>query len=263
MKKINYEYSKDKMLLIYFSGTGNTKLVANRIAKFLNVEIKNIEDDCDFKNLLLEKETILIMYPVYYSTPPIIMRDFLEKYKKNLEMKNIMSIVTQMCFSGDGAYILKDYIPKNADLIYSRHINMPSNISNIPVISFWGNFFSNLKIKHALKKADKISNEIINNNLKTQGNTKFWNKIGLSQRSGGLEKENSKRSNVWIDDSCIACGICEKNCPVNNLVIKDEKVVAQNKCIFCTRCENTCPQKSIRILINKKVKNQYRVPKNF
>lgn len=263
MKNLEYKYNKDKMALIYFSGTGNTKLIANRIAENLKIQIINIENNYNFEKLFSEIETLIIMYPVYYSTPPIIIREFLNKYRENLENKNIMSLVTQMCFSGDGAYVIRDYLPKSANLIYSRHIDMPSNISNLPILPFFENFLINFKIHHALKKSDKISIEIKNGNLKTQGNTNFGHKMGLSQRIGGLEKESEKRNNLWIDDTCIACGLCVKNCPVNNLFIENKKAHSKGSCIFCTRCENICPKKSIRVLIDRKVKYQYKLPKKF
>ncbi|MFR7872484.1 EFR1 family ferrodoxin [Peptoniphilus grossensis] len=263
MKNFEYEYNKDRMALIYFSGTGNTKLIANRIAENLKIQIINIENNYNFEKLFSEIETLIIMYPVYYSTPPIIIREFLNKYRENLENKNIMSLVTQMCFSGDGAYVIRDYLPKSANLIYSRHIDMPSNISNLPILPFFENFLINFKIHHALKKSDKISIEIKNGNLKTQGNTNFGNKMGLSQRIGGLEKESEKRNNLWIDDTCIACGLCVKNCPVNNLFIENKIAHSKGSCIFCTRCENICSKKSIRVLLDRKVKYQYKLPKKF
>lgn len=263
MKNFEYKYNKDRMALIYFSGTGNTKLIANRIAENLKIQIINIENNYNFEKLFSEIETLIIMYPVYYSTPPIIIREFLNKYRENLENKNIMSLVTQMCFSGDGAYVIRDYLPKSANLIYSRHIDMPSNISNLPILPFFENFLINFKIHHALKKSDKISIEIKNGNLKTQGNTNFGNKMGLSQRIGGLEKESEKRNNLWIDDTCIACGLCVKNCPVNNLFIENKIAHSKGSCIFCTRCENICPKKSIRVLLDRKVKYQYKLPKKF
>lgn len=263
MKNFEYKYNKDRMALIYFSGTGNTKLIANRIAENLKIQIINIENNYNFEKLFSEIETLIIMYPVYYSTPPIIIREFLNKYRENLENKNIMSLVTQMCFSGDGAYVIRDYLPKSANLIYSRHIDMPSNISNLPILPFFEIFLMNFKIHHALKKSDKISIEIKNGNLKTQGNTNFGNKMGLSQRIGGLEKESEKRNNLWIDDTCIACGLCVKNCPVNNLFIENKIAHSKGSCIFCTRCENICPKKSIRVLLDRKVKYQYKLPKKF
>lgn len=263
MKKSNFTFNKDTTILFYFSGTGNTKLVANKIAKDLDIEIKSMEENLNFLDYIKEKETVIIMYPVYYSTPPIIVRDFIKKHEVCFENKQVMSIVSQMGFSGDGAYVLNEYLPPSSKLIYSRHINMPSNISNLPVIAYWEKIFCNLKINHALKKAKKISSEIKNNNLITQGNTKFGNKLGLSQRKGGLAKENKNRSSVWIDDSCIGCGICEESCPVNNFYIDNNKAESKGLCILCTRCENLCPEKSIRVFINKKVKHQYRLPKKF
>lgn len=263
MEKINYKFQPDKMCLVYFSGTGNTKIAARIIADQLIIEMRSIEEDFDFSNLLVDKETIIIMYPVYYSTPPILIRDFIKKYEKHFENKNVMSIATQMFYSGDGAYNIKEYLPDSSNLIYSRHIFMPSNISNFPILPYLENIFVDLRINCGIKKAKKISREIRSSKLILHGNTKLAYSMGNSQRKGGLKDEDKNRSNVWVDDKCIGCGICSKNCPTNNFIIENKIAIPQGRCIFCTRCENLCPQKAIRVLYDKKLKVQYRVPDKY
>lgn len=49
------------------------------------------------------------------------------------------------------------------------------------------------------------------------------------------------------DDGCIACKICEKNCPVGAITVTDFVAsIDQSKCIGCGKCAEKCPRKVIR-----------------
>lgn len=45
-----------------------------------------------------------------------------------------------------------------------------------------------------------------------------------------------------IDDSCIACGACIEECPVEAITAGDEKYsIDADKCIDCGACAGACP----------------------
>lgn len=45
-----------------------------------------------------------------------------------------------------------------------------------------------------------------------------------------------------IVDSCISCGACESECPVNAISQgEDYFVIDPNTCIDCGACANVCP----------------------
>lgn len=47
---------------------------------------------------------------------------------------------------------------------------------------------------------------------------------------------------------CIGCGLCKKDCPVNNIVIEEKKaVIKDQECIKCGHCEAICPKAAITI----------------
>jgi len=43
-----------------------------------------------------------------------------------------------------------------------------------------------------------------------------------------------------INDSCISCGACEAECPVNAITPGDIYVIG-DACIDCGACANVCP----------------------
>ncbi|MCM1306937.1 MAG: EFR1 family ferrodoxin [Bacteroides sp.] len=50
-------------------------------------------------------------------------------------------------------------------------------------------------------------------------------------------------------NKCINCGMCARNCPVNNIVIKDGKFRFKGDCLMCTRCSFNCPTDAFSIAL--------------
>ncbi len=45
-----------------------------------------------------------------------------------------------------------------------------------------------------------------------------------------------------IKDTCISCGACEAECPVNCIAQGDDiYVISPDECIECGACANVCP----------------------
>ncbi len=50
------------------------------------------------------------------------------------------------------------------------------------------------------------------------------------------------------DDSCTACSLCEKRCPVNAIEVDEKADVNLEKCLGCGVCFPTCPTESIQFV---------------
>ena len=78
------------MVMLYFSGTGNSKYVAELFCRHMNAEPRSIEEDIDFEELIKSNETIGFCYPIYGSRVPLIMREFIAKHIEVLKGKKLM-----------------------------------------------------------------------------------------------------------------------------------------------------------------------------
>ena len=52
------------MVVIYFSGTGNSRFVAERLAEKMGAACHSIEEELDFSDLLAGVETVAVCYPI-------------------------------------------------------------------------------------------------------------------------------------------------------------------------------------------------------
>ncbi len=70
-----------------------------------------------------------------------------------------------------------------------------------------------------------------------------------------------------INDNCIGCTICAKNCPVDaiNGTLKEKHTVIEKRCIECGVCGNVCPKAAIEnatgSVVEKTPKTEWKKPK--
>lgn len=245
--------------IIYFSGTGNSRLAALHLAGLLGVPARSIEEEIDWSDFVRQAERLIFVYPVHYAVPPMIMRAFLHKHEQLWAGKEIISLATQMIVSGDGARVIEDFLPAGAKLIDTQHLNMPNNIANIPFVPVTSDAGNYRKTGRAMRKLERIAGKLARGKFKRRHCSVLARKIGALQRPAGLRSEGRKKSAVWVSEACIGCGLCVRICPTHNFVL-EESAAPQGDCTLCMRCCNKCPAKAITVLLNKPLKTPYPGP---
>ena len=257
-------------LTIYFSGTGNTKHIAELFSGKTGARCLSVEDDEDFGGEIQKADTIAFCYPIYGSRVPLIMREFVAKHMAALKGKKLIIFITQLIFSGDGARVLCDLFPKgHIEVTYSEHFFMPNNVCNFALLRKASDKNIQNRIKHAEKKMERVCRDIRNGKKKKRGFFVLARLLGKVQgipwqgdsknafaNEGTLEDKAKNR--VKIDADCNACGICVERCPMKNLKNEQGEISHNNNCTACYRCVNLCPEKAITIFFNKKPKWQYK-----
>lgn len=76
----------------------------------------------------------------------------------------------------------------------------------------------------------------------------------------GYPRIHTLDNSYAIDNNCNGCGICSNVCPVNNIVLKDNKPQWQNHCELCFACMQWCPKQSIQWGKNTKGVKRYHHP---
>ena len=257
------------MLAIYFSGTGNTKYIAQLFSEKMGAVCLSIEADTPFSEAIAAHGTIAFCYPIYGSRAPMIMREFVAAHMAALKDKKLVILVTQAAFSGDGARALTDLFPRgHAQIIYAEHFLMPNNVCNFALVRRTGEKATRRHMEAAEKKMERIRRDIAGGAVRCRGFSPLSRLLGLVQgkpwqgdsKNAFAEKgsmEYRAKHGVRIDDSCTACGLCAKACPMKNLECRQGKVIHKNNCTVCYRCVNLCPRKAISVFFHGKPKWQY------
>ena len=251
-------------MILYFSGTGNSKFIAELFCKYIDAKCYSIEETADFSNLISYEDCIGFCYPIYASRVPRIMREFVLNHIEHLENKKIIIFCTQVLFSGDGARAFMDIFSNvSIDVIYAEHFFMPTNVCNL---SIWP-IPNESKIKNYIVKAEKKMKKVchnIKNDITVKRGFNIISRIlGLSQGLFFPAIEKYALNRVMINDNCIKCKLCSSICPMNNLEFQGEKIVHKSNCTICYRCINKCPQKAINVFFLWKINKQYKGSENY
>jgi len=243
----------------YFSGTGNSYIIAEEIAKITNSKLISIAKAMKKNNFCADGEIIGLVFPVYYVELPIIVDRFISK----LKIKSGAYIYAVATFGGGKGGTLKRINQilndKNTKLSAFYGIQMPQNAFKKP--------FDNYKkcYKHASKIIHKINDNIKTKQVGIYYSSKFANalqvllypmlsnivkkevpkKIGLNESTPLEDVILNLDKLIHVIDNCNSCGICAKVCPVNNIELTDTKPIWKHSCENCLACYNFCPQEAI------------------
>lgn len=257
-------------MIFYFSGTGNTKWVAETIASHINEQILNIADeingDCVYK--LAEKERIGFCFPVHGWQPPGIIRRFISKCHFT-NTGNHYCYILCTCGSEVGktmeifAHDLRR-VGLRVDSFFS--LKMPNTYIALPFMDTDGEEMEKKKLSEAGNKLISIAHSIKDCSCGLKSVTEGPAPFILSHIIGqffNLMMITDKPFHVNIQ-KCINCGLCAKVCPTNNILINNEMLpqwLHINKCTCCMACFHHCPTHAINYGNATQSKGQYFIGK--
>ena len=247
------------MIMFYFSGTGNSKYVAELFCQNNNIECHSIEERIDFEKLIKAEDTIAFCYPIYFSRVPKIMREFVAQHLNTLKGKKIIIFCAQFMMSGDGTRAFAKLFPKNyIDVIYTEHFFMPNNMPDVPLLPIANDNSIKKSLARTKRKMEQVCRNIQDGKIKKRGFSIISRLLGLPQSLILPAMERRANRTVSVDSTCTLCGLCVEICPMDNFLIEDKKITHRHRCTMCYRCINKCPEKSINVLVSAKIRKQYK-----
>ena len=250
----------DKLIVFYFSGTGNSKRIALWLSE-LALESKiicHIYDIAaiDISTLLTidTKATIGIISPIHGFNFPKITLNFIRNLpdgKNRVVLMNTRAGIKFFDYVIPGltgvAFMLTSSIlkKKGYKVVGQIPFDMPSNwISIHPALRRNSVEFIYTKnhrkvIKHFERlntgKTDFASNKDIVQDILISPIALAYYYIGRYFFA----------KSYYASDHCINCDLCINQCPVKAITKKDERPFWTFKCESCMRCMNNCPTNAI------------------
>jgi ferredoxin len=268
--------------IYYFSGTGNSLIVARDIAEKINGKLISIPSLMEEESIRTDADVIGIVFPVYYATNdcgiPLIVGRFVRKLE-NLGSKYVFAVCTHQGAPGATIENLGKSIKScGGALAAGFNVKISNSYSTAQKISHA--LFHKKLVVDSLKDDEKQQKLFDDWKKKLQAIAEYvtTRKTGKFETRGLLLKiflapfqpiENqvfksryrklSKASSLPFDElialadrsfktneDCNGCGTCVRVCPVNNIKMVDGKPVWQHHCENCFACFQWCPNEAIR-----------------
>lgn len=248
-----------KIAIVYFSGTGNTEKVLKEFESFFktqNNEVKMIKIESG-EYIPTDIDILIIGYPVHAFNAPKIVLDYFNNisfFKEGLPTYIVKTSGEGLTLNNGSSNKLTSILKNKGITIFNEyHYLMPYNIifrhSDKMAYKMW---------KTVLELIPLDAKEILDKKrivIKYSLGTKFVSNALRIEQPGA----HIIGSGFEVNNNCIHCGLCEKNCPTKNIVIKNDKVYFKENCMICMRCVFNCPKDAIKpgILNRWKVNGQY------
>lgn len=245
-------------MIIYFSGTGSTKYIAEKLATALDEEaisIESLNEENIFEIELANKEYFGILMPVYAYRLPKYVKNYLSK----LIIKNRASYNFALFTYGGTTLNIKPFLDdalKDFKLDAYYKLIMPDTYTpmyplkdNLALKKLEENVENDIKIL-----IDKIKSKEDINQIKSKMPYAI-NKIFSNICYATISRTRPFK----VSDNCISCSICANNCPDHAIKMEDGKPQWIIKsCDMCLRCFHHCPTNAIDYGFMTKDKIRYK-----
>ncbi|KNY29402.1 EFR1 family ferrodoxin [Pseudobacteroides cellulosolvens] len=236
-----------RALVLYFSGTNNTKYIAEMFKKCF--ENRNIQTDV--YDILKYNEDNNIKYdylvagsPIYIELYPKIFIDNIKgKIDKSTKIKSIF-FATQAAKSLTPSFneVCNYFKNTEVEITQTDFFRMPNNFYNFLFTKTPISQYETLR-NNATEKVELIVDKFLSGdrNIMKVSNIRYYlTKITYILCSKFYIPAVARKVSI-NKEKCVKCRICEKNCPTNSLKI-DNKPPISKGCTMCQKCMNNCPE---------------------
>lgn len=230
-------------MVFWFSGTGNSRHVAIRLASYFRERAVSIADAVQneaFSYDLAKGEKLGVVTPVYFWGLPDIVKTFLQKLTINGQ-KEPYTYAVFVC--GGSSCNAVGQMSALLRLDYSAELVMPDNYVLMNDVRHPD------EIRACLANADAALGKIYNA-VKQQ--KKEMLRVGLlgsllTRMTYPHYDKTRHTAPFHVTNKCAHCGFCASVCPDRAIELIDGKPVWRyEQCDLCLACLNRCPQEAIQ-----------------
>ena len=234
-------------MVLYFTGTGNSKFVAAALAEAL-------EDSVLSMNSVMQRGSTLSVYsgkpyvivaPIHAWRYPQAVEQMLKEAKLD-GCRDVYCVASMGENSGKADKALeKLFKAKGMQFKGFCGVVMPNNY-----VSGW-DVDSPEEVRDmyaaAVPKVQALAEKIkAGQTIRKDDKTPMaWLMSGVVNY--GFRNFALKKQVFTVSDACIGCGICAANCPTDNIFVYDGKANFGENCTSCYSCLHRCPVRAINI----------------
>lgn len=231
-------------MIFYFSGTGNSRYVAERLSESLGDKVVPLADALwHGMPEMVDGERVVIVTPVYFYGLPSIVSDFITT--ANLGTGEIHMVFTYGAMSGGvGKFTAKRLASVGREMASAHYVMMPENYT--PIFRIPDDETVRELTLTAKERAPEIAKSIESGErgdfIRDGGLWPAFNSVVIQK----LYKRARRTKRFVASEACNLCGKCARECPMEIIEITDDGPVWNaERCVMCLGCMHNCPQTAI------------------
>ena len=252
-------------MILYFSGTGNSRYVAERIAAVTGEELIDVNAKIRNRDTgrIVAGAWVVIVTPTYAWRIPRVVEEWIRETEfagagqaeshvadqaksHSASRDGLQAWFVMTC--GDEAgnackYNLQLCAAKGWDYMGTAQVVMPENyLAMFPVPK---PSTAQKIIRNAEPVIDEIAGQIAQGNPVPDGKLTAADRLKSGFVNAVFYSMFLKAGPFHATDACIGCGKCESLCPLHNIALKDGRPVWGKDCTHCMACIAYCPTEAI------------------
>lgn len=231
-------------MILYFTGTGNSRFAARRLAQRLGDQTVSLGQVFRNKQPLQfhSVSPFVVVCPIYAWRLPKPVEELLAQGEFSGSRQLYLVVTMGASYGGAGSYVQKILAKTGMEYRGMAGVVMPDNF--LVSFSMPGEDQALSILRQALPRLDQIAQTIAAGDTLPPSSSKGgWLLSGLVNWGFSHFMMSSKA--FTVSDACVGCGKCAAECPVGNITLTGGKVRFSNHCSFCLGCIHRCPVHAI------------------
>lgn len=236
-------------MIFYFSATGNSRYVAERIAASTDDHVVFLRDAIRSRSYQYDvsrEKRIGFVVPTYYYGLPTILRFFLEKLRlTGYADQYVYLVLTCGSTTGDAAGQMGKLL-REKGITLSAQFGVPMVDNYVPL----SKLDDQEKIEQKLDAAEEYIDEArrairacgVGDYNRCQGPAP----AAATAAAYPLYAHGRSTKPFVVTDACIGCGLCQEICPCGAIALTEGKPQwTKPQCVRCLGCLHRCPATAI------------------
>ena len=218
-------------MIFYFSGTGNSKHIADKLANSTGERLVYITENVIAKNEIYyieENGRIGFVFPVYWYCMPKIVEKFIMQLKLSGYQKQYVYALTTYGIAAGNV------MNRLIQILCNKQVHL-NGIFGVLMVD-------NYVVGYNVANAEKQRSILQNAEVETD---KIMSMIECRVHTEYIKKANHTKK-FFATQECNGCKQCESSCPCNTIKMIEGKPVWIGECTFCLKCINGCKQSAIQ-----------------
>jgi len=250
-----------KTIIYYFTGTGNSLAAAKAIcARLGDCELVSIPVLAGSSaEIVPVADRVGIVCPVYDFGLPSIVAEF----AKRLDLSGTgycFAVLTMGGMGGSALHQLDNIIRKHGgrQLDASFTVRMPGNF--VPLYNPPQGKKREEILAKGQERIEEIAGMIDKGLIVRPGISPLTSLLKHFTYAGFIKNVHGGDKAFIANEKCTSCGTCARVCPVQNIIMENEKPSWKHNCELCLACLHFCPVAAIQMGPKTATRGRYKNP---